>query len=100
MPGFDKDDFPFCVTHVSPTFNLINVKDVTIGELIKSVREVHYQGQQAAVLKSDCIDPADKDYPYPISMHFATKPNSIDGKKRIESWHCKTFKSDFKQMLS
>ena len=42
MPGFDKDNFPFCVLHVSPTFNLVNVKEGTIGNLIGAVSDTHY----------------------------------------------------------
>ena len=97
MPGFDEDTFPFCISYGRPIFNLINVKDGSIaGELVKGVKEIHYSGQQAAILKSDCIDPKDKNHPYPISMHFATKIKSLDGKKRIEQWHCLTLKNDFK----
>ena len=49
MPGFDLETFPFCVTHGSPTYNLINVKEGYSDILTES--KTMYKGQPAAILR-------------------------------------------------
>ena len=98
LPGFDDDTFPFCISHGSPTFNVINVKEGYNDVLVKAP-EKHYYGQQAAVFKSVSeSDKEDEHYPYPVSMHFATRLISEEG-KRTTNWHCLQFKRDFKETL-
>ena len=82
MPGFDIEEFPFCIVHGSPTFNLVNVKERHSETLVKS-REIHYFGQQAA----DFMLEGDKNYP--MCMHFAT--NVTADNKKFENWHCLRF---------
>ena len=43
MPGFDEETFPFCISHGSPSFNLINVKKFS-NEVLIHAPERHYYG--------------------------------------------------------
>ena len=52
MPGFDEEEFPFCITQGAQSFNLINVKEHTIEVLIKANKSGRY-GQQAAIFKDE-----------------------------------------------
>ena len=80
------------MSHGIPTFDLINLKKLYNEALIKSSNS-HLFGQQAAVFKNDS-----EKGEYPMSMHFASKELSEDGKTTIR-WHRLQFKKDFKEIL-
>ena len=86
MPGFDLENFPFVISYGNPMFNLINVKTASSDILVNGVPSEYFPGQQAVAFISDSKE-GDKQYPYPINMHFASSFMTEDG-KRLENWHC------------
>ena len=94
MPGFDVEKFPYCISHGSPTFNLINIKLGT-NEILVKAPEKHYYAQQAACFR---FEGGPHDEHYPASLHFATKTFFKDS-SRLENWHSLAFTKEFKSLL-
>ena len=90
LPGFDEEEFPFVVCSGWMTFNIINVREMTMEPLIeffgKNNRGLSQEG--AVLVKED----------FGFSMYFDTTSTTDSGKKML-SWYKMEFKQDFIKAL-
>ena len=90
MPGFDPQDFPFIVCSGWMTFNIINVRDMTMEPLIeffgKNNRGLSQEG--GFFMKEK----------FGFSMYFDTTDTTDSGQK-VLSWYSMAFREDFIDIL-